>query len=595
MRPALTSSGTTALILLALCALPGGAQTAPSAPVRTPAEVLFLANAAAGPVARDRGQLLGYVSDPQGRPQPGAVVEVRSEGLRKAPLRSLTTSAGLFQLSGLDPGTYYVQVGKGQRVAARQKVEVHASERALLLINLPALLAGMQFGPPPGASADAAFTWALRQSTLWRPILHLNDGVAGLDEAGGEQPVEGMVALTAGSGDTAFSGSDLATTFRLKTRALGSQLGLSGEIGTNGGIGGTNTQVTAQLTSTDASNPSRIQIAVRQISVDGLGAALPPLREFSLNYANAISLGDSLRVQYGSMLNAVSMTDTVATWDPYVRAVLRVGAEGELEMRAEEGVPPVHFAGDYASLDDTTPHVSLDHGRARLERAQHQELRYSESLTPTDTVSVAVFNDHYRRTAVNGSYTVGGAVAASQPSLDARAGLLPDLLNNMFLANGGDYGGWGYRFTFSHQMSQNWQAALGYSAGAVLAPLGGSFTGTLATSLAPTRADAFTVKLTGVTPLTHTQLICSYRALSRLAATGLDLYDDTAAEANSYANVFLRQPLPGLMGANGRLAALVEIHNLLAQGYIPMLGSDGRTLYLVQSARSLRGGLTFSF
>ncbi|HEY8055657.1 MAG TPA: carboxypeptidase-like regulatory domain-containing protein, partial [Terriglobales bacterium] len=113
MRPALTSSGTTALILLALCALPGGAQTAPSAPVRTPAEVLFLANAAAGPVARDRGQLLGYVSDPQGRPQPGAVVEVRSEGLRKAPLRSLTTSAGLFQLSGLDPGTYYVQVGKG--------------------------------------------------------------------------------------------------------------------------------------------------------------------------------------------------------------------------------------------------------------------------------------------------------------------------------------------------------------------------------------------------------------------------------------------------------------------------------------------------
>ncbi|HEY8056893.1 MAG TPA: hypothetical protein VIE13_13385, partial [Terriglobales bacterium] len=77
--------------------------------------------------------------------------------------------------------------------------------------------------------------------------------------------------------------------------------------------------------------------------------------------------------------------------------------------------------------------------------------------------------------------------------------------------------------------------------------------------------------------------------------TGLDLYDDTAAEANSYANVFLRQPLPGLMGANGRLAALVEIHNLLAQGYIPMLGSDGRTLYLVQSARSLRGGLTFSF
>jgi hypothetical protein len=594
MRPALTSSGTTALILLALCALPGGAQTAkPAAAVRTPAEVLFLANAAAGPVAKDRGQLLGYVSDAAGLPQPGAVVEVRPEGLRKAPLRELTTAEGLFRLSGLAPGTYYVQVGKGQRIAARQRVEIHASERALLLVSLPALLEGMQLGPPPGVSPDAAFTWALRQSTLWRPILHM-DGSDGLAEPGSEQPVEGMVALTAGAGDTAFSSSDVATTFRLKTRAFGSQLGLSGEIGTNGGIGGTNTQVAAQLSPNDPASAARLQVTVRQISVDGIGAALPPLREFSLNYANAVSLGDSLRIQYGSMFNAVSMTDTVAAFDPYLRALMRVGAEGELEFRAVEGVPPLHFTGDYASLDDPTPQVTLDHGHARLERARHQELRYSESLTPADTVSVAVFDDHYQRAAVNGSYSVSGAVA-SQPELDAQAGLLPDLLNNMFLANGGDYAGWGYRFTLNHRLSDNWQAALGFSDGAVLAPQGGSFSGSLASALAPARADAITVKLTGVMPVTHTQLICSYRALSRLAATGLDLYDDTAAEANSYANVFLRQPLPGLMGANGRLAALVEIHNLLAQGYIPMLGSDGRTLYLVQSARSLRGGLTFSF
>ncbi|MGH9394031.1 MAG: hypothetical protein ACRD1E_07660, partial [Terriglobales bacterium] len=76
---------------------------------------------------------------------------------------------------------------------------------------------------------------------------------------------------------------------------------------------------------------------------------------------------------------------------------------------------------------------------------------------------------------------------------------------------------------------------------------------------------------------------------------GLDLYDDSFAQSDSYANVFLRQPLPSLIGGGAHIAALLEIHNLLAQGYIPMMSSDGRTLYLVQSARSLRGGFTISF
>jgi hypothetical protein len=43
------------------------------------------------------------------------------------------------------------------------------------------------------------------------------------------------------------------------------------------------------------------------------------------------------------------------------------------------------------------------------------------------------------------------------------------------------------------------------------------------------------------------------------------------------------------------MEVLVEIRNLLAQGYVPVLGEDGRTLYLVQSPRTLRGGVAFNF
>lgn len=45
-----------------------------------------------------------------------------------------------------------------------------------------------------------------------------------------------------------------------------------------------------------------------------------------------------------------------------------------------------------------------------------------------------------------------------------------------------------------------------------------------------------------------------------------------------YLSIFVRQPIPGT-----------------AQGYVPVIGRDGSTLYLVQSARALRGGLAFVF
>jgi len=45
----------------------------------------------------------------------------------------------------------------------------------------------------------------------------------------------------------------------------------------------------------------------------------------------------------------------------------------------------------------------------------------------------------------------------------------------------------------------------------------------------------------------------------------------------------------------GQMEALIDVRNLLAQGYVPVLGQDGHTMYLVQSARSVRGGVAFSF
>jgi hypothetical protein len=43
------------------------------------------------------------------------------------------------------------------------------------------------------------------------------------------------------------------------------------------------------------------------------------------------------------------------------------------------------------------------------------------------------------------------------------------------------------------------------------------------------------------------------------------------------------------------MEALLDLHNLLAEGYVPVMGHDHRTVYLVQAARSVRGGVAITF
>ena len=60
-------------------------------------------------------------------------------------------------------------------------------------------------------------------------------------------------------------------------------------------------------------------------------------------------------------------------------------------------------------------------------------------------------------------------------------------------------------------------------------------------------------------------------------------------------NVQVRQPIPGRGGLGGRLEMSAELRNLLAEGYVPVASIDGRSLWLIQFPRTIRGGLSFVF
>jgi hypothetical protein len=102
-------------------------------------------------------------------------------------------------------------------------------------------------------------------------------------------------------------------------------------------------------------------------------------------------------------------------------------------------------------------------------------------------------------------------------------------------------------------------------------------------------------KISGTLPKTRTRWIAGYRWISGPALTPVDMFNASPGQTDPYLSFFLRQPIPGTGFLPGHMDALIDVRNLLAQGYIPLLGQDGRTVYLVQSARSVRGGLAFTF
>jgi len=75
----------------------------------------------------------------------------------------------------------------------------------------------------------------------------------------------------------------------------------------------------------------------------------------------------------------------------------------------------------------------------------------------------------------------------------------------------------------------------------------------------------------------------------------VDMFNASPGQSDPYLNIYLRQAIPGTGFLPGHMDAVIDVRNLLAQGYVPLLGQDGRTVYLVQSARSIRGGVAFSF
>ena len=107
------------------------------------------------------------------------------------------------------------------------------------------------------------------------------------------------------------------------------------------------------------------------------------------------------------------------------------------------------------------------------------------------------------------------------------------------------------------------------------------------------RVQTYAIALSGTLDGSGTRWRASYRWQPEDTVTQVAPFAANAVEP--YLSLHLRQPIRLRSDGSGGIDALLNVGNLLAQGYRPMVLSDGSLLIFAQSQRSVGAGLAFTF
>jgi Carboxypeptidase regulatory-like domain len=546
------------------------------------------------------GAISGYVRDASGAPQMGAAVEIL--GSAADALKVFTDDRGFYSVASLLPGTYSVKVSAPSFLPTlREKIGVRAGAKMMVNITLTTLFEAIQLVPLRGPVDDDDWKWTLR-SVANRPILRvLEDGttvVAQNAESAGNHDLKGNVTLLAGSPGQGFgSPSDMTAGFAVERSLLSNGiLRVNGNLGYDSDGQGIPAAV-LRTTYTNRFNglfePSVALTAIRLNSPDLNTMPAATLQALSMTSSNRVVIGDMLELKVGSELQAIQFMGRVNTFKPFATADLHLTPNTVLEYQYASSVPSVgleKLLGDdrlesaSSDLSETAPRMSITNFTPAVERAHHQEVSISQRVGKNN-VQVAFYSDNL----VDPALTGVGEVSAESGEV------LPDVYSGTFSYQGNDYAARGMRVVLQRKLYSDLTATLDYAYGNALDLSRPDVQLQDAREwIHAERRQSMAAKFSGTLPKAKTRWIASYRYTGGHTLTPVDEFNTSAGQSDPYLNVCLRQPIPASFLA-GHMEILVDLRNLLAQGYVPVMGQDGHTLYLVQSARSVRGGVAFSF
>lgn len=547
------------------------------------------------------GSISGLVKSADGTPQMGALVEVLAAGTLQ-PVVAFTSQTGTFQVSSLKPGSYRLKVTAASFLPSLvENVVIRSGGRAVINVTLNTLAEAIRFLPPRQLSPQDQDDWKwILRSAANRPILRF-DGDNGLvlassasSEIRDAHGVKGRVAFVAGAQADGFgSAPDYGTSFDVRQALFSADtLSFDGRVGNGNGqpAGVIRTSYKHQFANGDTPT---VAVTLRHTAPPG-SAVTNTLSSLSFTFSNTTKVAGLIDLSYGSEVQGVQFIHHISGVRPFATAGLHVGKNMVVEYRYATAEPASPFDraldnangnGDDESVP--TPRISVVAFAPALERDRHQEIAISRKQGDTK-FQAAVFFDRVSNLALTGSGDVS-SIASD---------VIPDVSSDTFTFNGGNLDTRGFRLVAEHTFSRELTALLDYAYGGAVSAPDWSSTGSwadLREALRVEDAHSVTAKLNGLIPESSTRWAASYKWTSSNAVTPVDLFNASPGHADPFFSVVIRQPIPGGSFIPGHVEAVLNVRNLLAQGYRPFLSPDGRTLYLVQSARAVRGGLAFTF
>ena len=542
------------------------------------------------------GAISGYVRDGSGSPQMGAAVEILGSAAHA--LKVFTDDRGFFSVASLLPGSYSLKVSAPSFLPSlREKIDVRAGAKAMVNVTLTTLFEAIQLVPLRSPVDDDDWKWTLR-SVSNRPVLRvLEDGTTVVAQTGegADHNLKGMFTLMAGSPGQGFGTPDMSAGFDVERSLLS-----TGTLRLNGNFGyGTQVQgIPAAVLRTSYTNrfngvfePSISITALRLSSPDQNAMPAASLQALSVTTSDRIVLGDKVEVQVGSELQTIQFLGRVHAFKPFGTADLHITPNTVLEYQYATSVPSSalvddrdRFESGASELSETSPRMSMTGFSPAVEHGHHQEVSVSQRIGKNN-MQVAFYSD-----------SVADPVLTGVGDMTAESGqVLPDLYSGTFSYQGNDFSTRGMRIVLQRKLLSDLTATLDYSYGGALELSQADVQLQDARNWIHSQSrQSVAAKFSGTLPKTKTRWIASYRYTGDHALTSVDEFNRSAGRADPYLNLCLRQPIPASFLA-GHMEILMDLRNLLAQGYVPVMGSDGHTVYLVQSARSVRGGVAFSF
>jgi hypothetical protein len=533
--------------------------------------------------------LTGVVKDSRGVPQIGAVVQLLRPDFTVA-LETYTDERGRYRLASMVPGVYEVKASANLFLPTlRENLQVVGGSKMVVNLTLDTLYEAFRWLPAKPRQADEPkddWTWTLRLSAN-RPLLRLlEDGPLVVVTNGDGMAPELKARVTVRGGESGFGDGGVHDDVEME-RTPGDQsamifradLSQAEDPALNAMVGYELQMAQGRSFRTVAAVEDRPDI--------GGGPDAQGLQAIEMRTGETLGFGEAVQAEYGDETQVVHLGDTILANHPFA-AVTVHGGNTAFAYRVST-TPGIQQVDDLDRQATVEPKLSERNGEVALEQGVHQEISVDRGQGWM-RVKVTAWHEHVSNPVISG----GGNISAADW---ARGDLLYDDTSGLSRGAGPSFSGNGIMSEMDGRLSASTWISFDVAVGEALAMADAARAAESVEeeldSMKAHETPMYSAAIHGKVPGANTKWRASYRWQDAHSLTPVNSF--ATGMPDPYLSFLVRQPIRYRRVIPNGVEALVDVRNLLAEGYRPFVSSDGSTLYFAQAARCVEGGLSFSF